>query len=328
MKDKFGKIVIGAAIVIGLIVIAVVVKLCMGQRVAPETADSGSGGEVQMASTEVIQHTEDGVYDDADSGKCELWLSGMKVTKAGWYDAEDTLKVEVDADGKAVSKLDQREGRFYKFGDDEKDWVIVKDAACQIDDNTYIFDPEGNMLKNQIAGDKDSGYYFVDLTGCKVTSEEIQTAVDLVMDNTDSSMTREQKLRACFDKIRSYPYERDYATVERAEQFSEFAVYAMKNEAANCYKYAAAFACVATVLGYEARSICGQMPAYYGDGLTDHSWTELLDTESGSWKIYDACLQRELYYGVDIDDYFPGESPVDATAQLIVSDGKVLWKWM
>lgn len=52
------------------------------------------------------------------------------------------------------------------------------------------------------------------------------------------------------------------------------------------------------------------------------------NSRSKSWKLYDSCLQRAIYYNWKIADYFPGESPVDKTAQLTVANGKVTWKWI
>lgn len=329
MKKRSSKLIIALSLILAVAAAIVIIKLAATNEdksvVRGETTEvSGTTQQAVVA----IPEDADGIYASADGQAYYYYRSGNKVLNAGWYDMSDTLKVEVGSDGHAVTKYDSKAGHLYQYSADEGKWVVATEPTYEIDKNTYCFDTDGNLIRSQIAGDDKNGYYFVDSTGCKTTSEEIQMAVDLVMENTDSSMSDEEKLHTCFDKIRSYEYERDYATVDRAAQFSEFAVYAMTNEVANCYKYAAAFACVATVLGHDARVICGQMPAYYGDGLTDHSWTELWDDATNSWLVYDACLQREEYYGEDRAKYFPGESPVDSTAQLMIENGKVTWKWI
>lgn len=255
--------------------------------------------------------------------------NGVMVRKAGWYKLSNETQVHVGAKGYVTNKFDSKAGRFYKYDYGKNKWVLLKMSTYKIGKNTYCFDSKGRLIRKQIVGNARTGYYYVDSTGCKVTSKEIQTAVNLVIKNTNSAMTREQKLYACFMRIRKYPYARDYVTITAdASQFSGLALQAMNSGTANCYKYASAFACVATVLGYDARVICGQMPAYYGSGLTDHGWTELWDSRSKSWKLYDSCLQRAIYYNWKIADYFPGESPVDKTAQLTVANGKVTWKWV
>ena len=158
-------------------------------------------------------------------------------------------------------------------------------------------------------------------------------AVDFVRQHTDDSMTNEEKLYACFVYLsRNYPYLRDYVVPTDASRFTYYCIDMLTNNHGNCYRCAATFATVATVLGYKARVTCGQVTNLQGDGFTIHGWTELWRPEDNEWVVYDVSMQRNWpardYYHVLMRNYYPTHRIIGPRARLTVKNGKVNWRWL
>lgn len=258
---------------------------------------------------------------------------GKKVTKAGWYKQSTTDKVRVGSKGYVTMKFSTKSGKLTKYDYKNKKWKLVKVTSYKIGSNTYYFNSNGIMAKSEIVGNSKTGYFYVDETGIKVTSKEIQMAVDFVIKRTNSAMTREEKLKACFVYLsRNYPYLRDYTTPSDASRFSALCIDMLSNNHGNCYRCAATFACVATVLGYDARVTCGKVTNLQGTGLTIHGWTELYREEDKAWVVYDVSMQRNWparnYYHIYMKDYYPNHRVVGPRARLTVKNGKVNWRWL
>lgn len=193
MKKRSAKLIIALSLILAVAAAIVIIKLAVTHEdksvVKGETTEV-SGTTEQAAAA--IPGDADGIYASEDGQANYYYRSGLKVLNAGWYDMSDTLKVEVDSDGYAVAKYDSKAGHLYQYSADEGKWVVATEPTYEIEENTYCFDSDGNLIRSQIVGDDKNGYYFVDSTGCKTTSEEIQAAVDLIMENTDSFMSEEE----------------------------------------------------------------------------------------------------------------------------------------
>ncbi len=256
------------------------------------------------------------------------------VTKtSGWYSISSTDKVYVGPKGYVTMRFSTKSGKLTKYNYGKKKWELIKVTEYKIGSKTYYFNSKGILAKNEIVGSSKTGYFYVDETGCKVTSREIQMAVDFVRMRTNDSMTREQKLYACFIYLsRNYPYLRDYVVPTDASRFTYYCIDMLENNHGNCYRCAATFATVATVLGYKARVTCGQVTNLQGDGFTIHGWTELWRPEDNEWVVYDVSMQRNWpardYYHVLMRNYYPTHRIIGPRARLTVKNGRVNWRWL
>lgn len=260
----------------------------------------------------------------------------VKISKAGWYSKSDTEKIRVGNKGYVTMKFSTKTGKLQKYNYSKKTWELMKVSSYKIAGKTYYFGSNGVILKRTISGNKKTGYFYVDETGCKVKSKEIQMAVDLVESLTNDGMTKEEKLKTCYYYLASpinYPYIRDYVEPTEASKFSELAVDMLTNHHGNCYRCAASFSCVATVLGYEARVTCGKVTNLQGTGFTIHGWAELWSDTDKEWIVYDVSMQRNYgsarnYYHVYLKDYYPTHRVIGPRARLRVKNGKVTWRWL
>lgn len=98
------------------------------------------------------------------------------------------------------------------------------------------------------------------------------------------------------------------------------------NKRGNCYRYAAAFAYIAKVLGYDSRVASGMVGAR-GGGMTPHAWTEIKDGKS--WYQYDCNMQRtypRISFYRRTNRNYPVRHRASKRFTISVSGGKVKWK--
>ncbi len=191
----------------------------------------------------------------------------------------------------------------------------------KINGKTYYYDASGNLKKNGIVGSASEGYCYADKNGVidftyrnavtyggydwlvldgkayKVTDEDDETlfrAFKLVNKVTDSSMSKSEKLRACFDHLQNYDY------VERNPRIPDYTgmdwpiIYAndiFEDDQGNCLSFAAAFAYMAKAIGYKN---------VYGCHSGGHGWCEIegliYDPEWGMHNF------NYSYYGMSYDE--------------------------
>ena len=195
-----------------------------------------------------------------------------------------------------------------------------------VDDKTYYYDENGNLQKNKIVGDDESGYIYADENGVCVKNTEIQYAVDFVV-NHSTGQTNSQKLRSCFNYLyQNYTYKRILGLPSDAQDLSNMAIDMFEEKKGNCFSYAATFACIATVLGYDARVITGQISASVG-GVTPHGWNEIY--YEGKWLICDANMQTyssSLSYYMQTFESYPVKPLItEKTYSVSISDGASVW---
>lgn len=194
----------------------------------------------------------------------------------------------------------------------------------------YYFDTaQGNrgvMLTNKIAGSKKEGYYYVDSTGIQITNKEVKLAVKFVNAHTKSSWSQDKKLKSCFNYLwKNYKYKRFYET-PKASTMADYANYMLSKKKGNCYRYAASFAYIARVLGYDTRVAVGKISSARG-GMTPHGWTEV--KINGKWYMCDANMQRNH---PSINSYMKTNSSYayrhscSKRYKLTIKNGKVSWK--
>ncbi|MCD7741714.1 MAG: arylamine N-acetyltransferase, partial [Ruminococcus sp.] len=191
----------------------------------------------------------------------------------------------------------------------------------------YYFSSKGVLQKGKIVGTKSKGYYYADEDGICVTSSEIKYAVDFVMSHSDSGDSASERLKSCYDYLYlNYTYTRSYYAPD-ASNMSDEAVIMFENKSGNCYKYAAAFACIAKVLGYDSQVATGQVSAVNG-GTTPHAVTRV--KVDGTWYICDSQLQasyhQRAFYMTTESKYPTTYLKLDTFYTLTISEGKVTWK--
>ncbi len=201
--------------------------------------------------------------------------------------------------GKAIyyfKKSGQMQTKWVKINEKKyyfspKNNVMLTDWQ-KIGDYKYYFMPSGiekGVLQSNCIVDTSTGSFYVDAEGIQVTSDEIVQAVGFVKSYTDSSWSAEVKLQKCFEALwRNYSYQRFYDT-PAAWSMSGYTNYMFANRMGNCFRYAASYACVARVLGYESRVAVGSVSARNG-GMTPHGWAEV--NVDGTWYICDPNMQR------------------------------------
>lgn len=216
---------------------------------------------------------------------------------------------------------------FFDYAGDGMPYTGNHFIAITYKNSTGVYYSKGGVLqKNMIAGNKEDGYFYVDSTGRRVSSKEIKQAVEFVRAHTKSGWSKSKKLKACYKYLwKNYSYKRSYDK-PKASKMSGYARNMFNKKQGNCYRYAASFACIAKVLGYESRVACGSI-SRVGGGMTPHGWTEV--KVNGKWYICDANMQRNW---PKINSYMRTGKTYAFTHKcskrykLTVKNGKVSWK--
>lgn len=198
---------------------------------------------------------------------------------------------------------------------------------------TY-YSKKGKLLVNQIVGSKKTGYYYVDTTGVKITDKTVQYAVKFVKAHTKSSDSQKTKLKKCYNYLwKHYKYQRVYGSATsralnpKAKDMSKISKAMFKSKKGNCHRYAACFAYIARVLGYDSKVAVGRVTSLHG-GWTPHGWTLVKYNNSGKkykWYICDPDMEIN-----NVSAYMKATHPCKVKTKwkciLTIKDGKVSWK--
>lgn len=198
---------------------------------------------------------------------------------------------------------------------------------------TY-YSKKGKLLTNQIVGSKKAGYYYVDSTGVKITDKTVQYAVKFVRAHTKSTDSRKTKLKKCYDYLwKNYKYQRIYASPDsralnpKAKDMSKIAKEMFKGKSGNCHRYAACYAYIARVLGYDSKVAVGSITSH-SSGWTPHGWTLVKSSDFGEknkWYICDPDMELN-----HVSTYMKASHPCKVKTKwnctLKIKDGKVTWK--
>ncbi len=223
--------------------------------------------------------------------------------KSGWVTKDGKKYYYIE--GEPVTGWNKISGKYYYFATSAKS--------------------KGVLQKNKIVGTKKKRYY-VDKNGVRVTAKEVKLAVKFVDAHTKSGWSKDKKLKACFNYLwKHYTYQRFYDKAKPAKMPS-YAKYMFSKKKGNCYRYAAAFAYIARVLGYDSRVAIGSISNTRG-GMSPHGWTEV--KKNGKWYICDANMQRNFK---TINSYmrtkktYAYKHECSKRATLTIKKGKVTWK--
>lgn len=203
----------------------------------------------------------------------------------------------------------------YKTGKMQTGWQKIHGQKYYL---STIEWEKGALLKNCIAGTKDTGFYYVDRSGIQVKDAGITAAVRYIRKYTKENQTSAVKLQKCYEALQNNFHYRPSLEIPDAQNLSAFAYDLLTNEKGNCYRYAAGFVCIARALGYESRIQIGDVSGQYGE-MEPHGWAEV--KSHGIWYKCDVNMGLFMYAGKTNRTYNRQK-----TYHLAVHKGNVIWK--
>lgn len=216
------------------------------------------------------------------------------------------------------------------FGNGSKQYYVSKGTFGNGWDSAHKkYYSNGVALKNQIVGTKNN-YYYVDKSGVCVNTKEIKEAVNFVQSHSTLSKSKSDRLKQCYNYLSNkkyYTYKRYYNENPKAKDMPKFAYDMFTQKKGNCYRYAASFAYIARVLGYDSRVAVGKISAARG-GMTPHGWTEVKKSD-GKWYICDPDMQMskpKINSYMKTDKKYAYKHTCSKRFTLSASSGKVTWK--
>lgn len=166
--------------------------------------------------------------------------------------------------------------------------------------------------------------YYVDKTGVRVDDATVKAAVAFVNKYSKATDDNKTRLKSCFNVLCRFPYVTMYGK-PTAKDMPACALYMFNNRQGNCYRYSAAFAYVARVLGFDSRVVIGKVLGTYGY-MTSHSYTQV--KIDGLWYICDGSKHGRYtsknWYMVTKATY-PNRFDVEQYTSFEIKDGKVYW---
>ena len=268
----------------------------------------------------------------------DLFLDVPK-TDARYYDIlEAVLPHEYEEDGgerwnpETMELSPLHEGAHTKDGFgyvvDETGCVIRKSGLFDFDGWTYLSDSDtGRILADgalhpvdgqvcytlrggQLLKDGAYGEYRFDENGFYTTGDE---AIDALLDEaiaacTTEDMTQEERLRACYEYVRSYKYLGRNAALGQDvktppyEQLLGYAEKILSTGKGDCYNFAASFCLLARRLGFEAACVIGDCTYVWSWRPIAHGWVEI--TRGEQTLLYDPQIENyNNRAGISNDDY-------------------------
>lgn len=240
---------------------------------------------------------------------------------------------------------------IYYFDKNGKGKVYKKSSFIKITyngtSNTYYSNSKGVLQTNKIVGSKKLGYYYVDPNGIRIKSTAavkaankkaakkgkysktnynaqcIEYAVKFVRAHGGSG-SNSAKLKRCFLYLSShYKYRRSYTNLyPNSAIMDDFAYDMFTSKAGNCHRYAAAFAYIARVLGFDSMTVTGETTSNSG-GWTPHGWNKI--KVGSKWYVCDPDMQM-MGYSSYMKTSTPSRTRNGKSHRLYAKNGKVYWK--
>ena len=179
--------------------------------------------------------------------------------------------------------------------------------------------------ENYIMGSKKEGYYYVDGTGSRVYDAQIVTALNFLNSVSSPAQTPRERMLACFRRLCTYTYSW-HPDSPSAWVMPTYAADTFRTKIANCWRFGAAFAYIARVLGYDTRVCIGGVTAYQNSELSNHGWCEVYI--DGTWKMVDVSMQKhhpEVSLFLVPRDRYPFRLRCDSIYTMRVMNGRVYW---
>lgn len=210
-----------------------------------------------------------------------------------WVTAKSQKVFYYGGKGKKVTGLRKISGKYYYFGKDgaqRTGWRKIK--------NNYYFFNIASKKKGYMVTSKTVNGIRLDRNGkASQTAEslrklKIMTAANQIVEQiTTPKMTKEQKLKKCFDyTIQSYGYQTWRAFSPASGWELAYAEDMFFRGRGNCFSYASAFAFLANAVGYKnvlVISSGGHGWAEIGGKVYDPDWTFVSQVDSYFGMSYD-----------------------------------------
>jgi len=200
--------------------------------------------------------------------------NGLKKEKGKYCFYENGKKVK-----KSFRTVKGKKYYFQKNGAAATGWYKIGNKA-------YHFTSKGVMEKNKTVDEiklNKKGYVSALNERVKL---KFQT-ISIVKKITKTSMSKEQKLKACYSYILKCTYLMRIFPITGKNWEVVYAADMLTNKKGNCYSYAAAFAMLAKECGYKAEIIKGNMQKE-GQSVRLHAWVEI------NGRVYDPQSQVSM----------------------------------
>ena len=169
-----------------------------------------------------------------------------------------------------------------------------------INKKLYYMDSRGKMLKDQVVEE-------IRLLKSGAAKKSDQTTWQMLVSRTvdeltDDTMTREQKLRACWEYLtskRNFTYGGNDPKLWKKNWWKEAAYIMLYTHRGNCYHCAATFAAMAHTLGHKAYVVSGEIYDYGNyvgrrDHMVGHGW-DIIDGKYYDPEIHLVGAYLNLY---------------------------------
>lgn len=152
-------------------------------------------------------------------------------------------------------------------------------SGWQMVDNKFYYASKTGKAKRNTTY---KGVIFTD-TGAAKNSTDVQAAItarQVLNSITNSGMTKEQKLNACWTYVtsRNFRYAPKYPNLNAGGWQRQTAFDMLTTKTGNCYSFACAFAALASEIGYQPYVVCGKVRGSRdrsSDGYTRHAWVRI-----------------------------------------------------
>lgn len=193
----------------------------------------------------------------------------------------------------------------------------------KVNGKLYYFGSDGKLMKDTIVGTKSEGYYYADSNGVCCTSEEMRLAAEFLMNECTGKTLKDRAKTGFMVLANKYPYKRSYDHPKKSSDIPGQAIDMFKEKKGNCFKYAAAYTCVAKLAGYRTRMCVGAT----GNG-SPHGWCEVL--VNGKWLYCDPDANIPGYgnppYTSYMMTYHYWNVRASFKSEVEIKDGNAVWK--
>ncbi|MGN0483985.1 MAG: transglutaminase domain-containing protein [Lachnospiraceae bacterium] len=261
----------------------------------------------------------------AKVGKYAYYFNKNGIMQKSKWQSDGKKTYYCNKNGRLQSGWMKLKGKQYYFSTSNH---VLQTGLKTIEGKKYYFEPtkKGELQIGHIVDTPKGSFFAEPGDGICVESQEIKLAVAFVKKYTDNSWSNDVKLAKCFEALwKNYSYQRFYEN-PTAQSMSGYATYMLQNGRGNCFRYAASFACIAKVLGYDSRVAVGSISSTRG-GMTPHGWAEI--NVGGTWYMCDANMQKNK---PEINSYMRTEATYayrhtcDARYTLHTQKGGVFWQ--
>lgn len=198
-------------------------------------------------------------------------------------------------------------------------WTAITAEKTALADGYYRFNGwlycvKGGVFLHGTAGQTyTDGVFTYDENGRYTTGNaELDRRLNAIVEAyTNSSMTRDEKLRALFYYVRdNYTYlSRPLVSAGQTGWEPEYALFFLQNGKGNCFSFSAAYCLLCRELGQPAYTVVGLL----GRNATPHGWVEIV--LDGARYIFDTQLAQRYYYVHGLRNYSffkltPGNTPL------------------